>query len=115
MLGLLVEGNFQRLVGLRHESVVRRDHEDRHIRRTGAARTHLSKRRVTGGIEKSDLPIVEIDLVGPDVLSDSARFTFRHIGFANGIEQRGLSMVDVTQNANHRRPEHQILGVVFYH
>ena len=49
------------------------------------------------------------------MLGDSASFTFRHIGFANGIEQRGLSVVDMTQNTYHRRPEHQILGVVFYH
>ena len=52
-------------------------------------------------------------LVGTDVLGDAARFTADHIGLADGIEQFGLAVIDVTHDRDDRWTRHQIRVVAF--
>src|SRR6478736_4802787 len=47
-------GVVQRLDGLRHHAGVRRDHEDRDVRRLRAAGTHGGERLVTRGVDEGD-------------------------------------------------------------
>ena len=103
---------FQRLVRLRHEAVIGRHHEHGDIGDIGSTGAHFRKRRMTRSIEESDLAIVKLDLVGTDVLRDSARLTGGHVGFADGVEQGRLTMVDVPENTNHGRTRHEELGFV---
>ena len=43
------------------------------------------------------------------MLCDPARFTARDIGFANRIEQRRFTMVNVTHDSNNRRTRFEII------
>ena len=108
--GLGVVDGFQRL---RHHAVIRRHHDDDNIRHLGAARTHAGERLVARGIEEHDLAarrrrafLGEAHLVGADVLRDSAGFARRHVRFADRVEQRGLAVVDVAHDRDHRCARH---------
>ena len=87
------------------------DHEDRNISYISSALCIIEKawpRR----IDKGDLLAFVINLVSADVLSDPAGFTFDYIGFADGIEQSGLTVVDVAEDAHHRGTRLKKLGVI---
>ena len=78
----------------------------------GAAGAHLVEGGVAGRVEEGDLAALELDLVGADVLGDAARLAGGDMGLADGVEQRGLAVVDVAEDADHRRPRHEELGLV---
>ena len=44
-----------------------------------------------------------LDLVGADMLGDAAGLAGDHVGMADGVEQRGLAVVDVAHDGDHRR------------
>ena len=44
-----------------------------------------------------------LDLVGADVLGDAAGLARDDVGLADGVEQRGLAVVDVAHDGDHRR------------
>ena len=44
-----------------------------------------------------------VDLVGADVLGDAAGLARGHLGLADGVQQRGLAVVDVAHDRDHRR------------
>src|ERR1019366_3831521 len=104
----MVDG-FQRL---RHDAIVGGDHQHDDVGDLGAAGTHAGEGFVTGGIDEDDLAGIYVHLVGADVLGDSARLATRHIGDANGVEQRGLAMIDVAHDGDHGSAPHLILGVL---
>ncbi len=47
-------------------------------------------------------------LVGTDVLGDAAGFLVHHVGVPDGVQQPGLSVVDVTHDGDHRRSDDQV-------
>jgi hypothetical protein len=98
---------------LRHHAVVGGDHQHRDIGRLRAAGAHGGEGRVAGCIDEGDLLSVLFDLVGADVLGDAASLARHHVGVANGIEQRGLAVVDVAHDGDHGRTRLEILGPVF--
>ncbi len=51
-------------------------------------------------------------LIGADMLGDAAGFAGRDIGRADGVEQRGLAVVDMAHDGDHRRARQQIRRVV---
>ena len=53
-----------------------------------------------------------VDVVGADVLRDAARLAGDDVGLADVVEQRGLAVVDVAHDGDHRRPRYQLLGRV---
>ena len=92
---------------LRHHAVVGCDHDDDNIRDLGAASAHAGKGFVTRSIEEDDLAarsrrilLGELHLVGADVLSDAAGFAGGDVGLANGVEQRSLTVIDVTHDGD---------------
>nr|CAI0340834.1 membrane hypothetical protein [Rhizobiaceae bacterium] len=97
---------------LRHHAVVGRDHQDRDIRRLCAAGTHRGERCVAGGVDEGDLVAVLLDLVGADMLCDAAGFASDNVGMPDGVEQRGLAVVDVAHDGHDRRTRFQIALVV---
>ena len=104
----------QRLVGLRHETVVGRHHQHGDVGDAGAAGAHLVEGGVAGRVEEGDLAALELDLVGADVLGDAARLAGGDVGLADGVEQRGLAVVDVAEDAHHRRARLEELGLVLH-
>ena len=59
-------------------------------------------------VDEGDLLAVALDLIGADVLGDAARFAGDDVGLADGVEQRGLAVVDVAHDGHHRRPRQRI-------
>ena len=53
---------------------------------------------MTGGIQEGDGTAVDLYLIGADVLGDAAGFAGDYAGFANGIENRGLAVVDMAHD-----------------
>ena len=91
------------LAGLRHDPVIGRNHQDHDIRRLRATGTHGGESRVARCIQKSDRAMVGLHLVGTDMLGNAAGLARRHPALADVIEQRGLAMVDVPHDGDHRR------------
>ena len=53
-----------------------------------------------------------LDLIGADVLGDAAGLAGDDVGLADGVEQRGLAVVDVAHDGDDRRARHEIAAVV---
>ena len=67
---------------------------------------------MTGGVKESYLLTVEVDSVSADVLCYSARLGSCHICVAYGIEQRCLSVVNMTHNDHDRVSGLKVRGVI---
>ena len=114
----LVDGDHHRHLGrldvrhglprCRHHAVVGGHDQHGDVGRLRAPRPHGREGLVAGGVEERDLAALGVDLVGADVLGDAASLPFRHVGGADGVEQLGLAVVDVTHDGDDRRPR---LGV----
>ena len=104
----------ERLVGLRHETVVSRHHKHGDVGDIGTAGAHLVEGGVTGRVEEGDLAVFELDLIGADVLGDAACLAGGDVGLADGVEQRGLAVIHVTEDAHHRWTRLEELGLVLH-
>src|SRR5205807_5709856 len=71
------------------------------------AGAHRGEGGVTGGVDEGDQAAVLADLVGTDLLGDATGLTGGDPGLSDGVEQRGLAMVDVAEHGDHRRPRAQ--------
>src|SRR5437763_2509224 len=102
---------------LRHHAVVGGDHQHRDVGDVGAPRAHGGERLVARRIEERDgcLAAVgadDVDRVRADVLGDPAGLARRHVGLADGVEQRGLAVVDVAHDGHDGRAGRQIFRLV---
>jgi hypothetical protein len=114
MIGTLGQlGVGDRFLGLRHDAVIARDHQDDDVRHLGAAGAHGGEGLVTGRVEEGDLLLRrQRHLIGADMLGDATRFVRRHVGGAQRVEQRGLAVIDVAHDGDHRRPrDHRLVGI----
>jgi len=57
---------------------------------------------VARGVDEGDRLAVVDDLVGADVLCDAAGLAGDDIGVADGVEQRGLAVVDMAHDGHDR-------------
>ena len=106
-------GVVDRLFGLRHDAVVGGDHHDHHVGDLGAAGAHRGEGGVARGVEEGDRLVVVVHLVGADVLGDATGLARGDLGLADRVQQRGLAVVDVAHDRDHRRAVDQVLvGVV---
>src|SRR5581483_2242139 len=106
---------------LRHDAVVSGNDENYDIRCLSSARTHAGESLVARRIEEHDLAairrrlrVLNSDLIGADVLSDTTGFAFGHIGGANRVKQRGLAMIDVAHDRDHGRSGTSFGGSTFF-
>ena len=88
---------------LRHDAVVGGDHQHDDVGELGAAGAHRGERRVARRVEEGDDALVGFDVVRADVLGDAAGFAGGDLGAADVVEQRGLAVVDVAHDGDHRR------------
>ena len=105
----------QRLDGLRLDSVIRSDNQDRDVGHLGTTRTHSREGLVTRCVDDRQRAVaiggVRHGLVRPDVLRNTPGFTADHVGLADRVEQFGLTVIDVTHHGHHRRPRLEIAGL----
>ena len=68
---------------------------------------------MTRGVDEGDQPLVAVelggDLVGADVLGDAAGLALADVGLPDGVQQSGLTVVDVTHDGHHRRTDLQVV------
>ena len=63
---------------------------------------------MAGRIQKSDDTFRGRNVVGADVLGNSARFAGRNARAPDGVEQGCLAMINVAHNGHHRRPDFHV-------
>jgi hypothetical protein len=68
----------------------------------GAPGAHHGERLVSRGVEHRDAAVHCLDGICADMLRDAAEFAGRDVRAADGVEQFGLSMVDMTHDRNDR-------------
>ncbi len=108
----------QRLDGLRHHTVVGGDDKDRDVRHLRTTGTHGGERLVTRSVDEGDravfVVVIDVHLVGTDVLGDTTGLAADHVGVADGVEQLRLTVVDVAHDGNHwgPRPERTLIAFV---
>ena len=111
----LIDGEYHRytsslsvvysLHGLRHDGVIGGDDNDREVGELRAPGSHGGESLMTRSVEEGDPPPVgKFDVVGTDVLGDTSGLSSNNVGFADIVKQRGLSMVNVSHDSDHRRP-----------
>src|SRR5580658_42564 len=98
---------------LGHHAIIGGDDQHNNIRGLGAAGSHAGKGFVAGRIQENDLAAVsrrffigDANFVGADVLRNAASLASRNVGQTNGIEQRGLAMIDVAHDGDNGRARH---------
>jgi len=91
------------LTRLRHHTVVGCDHQDDQVGGLGTTCAHGRESLVTRRIEKGHHAAVGFDVVGADVLGDAASLAAGDACAADVVEQRGLAVIDVTHDGDHRR------------
>ncbi len=100
----------KRLVTRGVDEVVGGDDQDDDVRDLGATGTHGGKRLVTRGVDEGDLATVDGDLGSADVLRDAAGLAAPDVGVADGVEQAGLTVVDMAHDGDHGRAGLEVLG-----
>jgi len=96
------------LHGLLHDAVVGRHDEDDDVRHLGAARAHGRKGLVPRRVEKNDVAVLDVDVVGADGLRDAARLALDDVGLPDGVKQRRLAVVDVAHDGDDGRPGSEV-------
>ncbi len=119
----LVDGKHHRYTGglgvvdgldcLRHHRVIGGDDDDGEVGQLGSTGSHGGERLVARGVQERDAPSVrKFHVVGTDVLRDTSGLSGDHVGFTNIVEQRCLTVVNVTHHRDDRRPWDEILLTV---
>ena len=104
------------LLGLGHDAVVGSNDNDGNVRYLCTTGTHGGKRFVTGSVEECNVAsILQFHVVRTDVLCNTSGFTGNHVGLADVVQQRGLTVVYVTHNRYNRSAGQQVFLVVFNH
>ena len=108
-------GMVDRLHGLRHHVIVRRDDDNRNIRHLRAPGTHGGKRLMTRRIQERDAtPVRKFHVISADMLRDTTRLAGDDVRVADIIQQRGLTVVHVSHHGHDRWTGHPILLVILF-
>ena len=103
------------LLGSWHHRVIGCDDDDGDIGSLGTTGTHGGKRFVTWSIQEGYLATtVQSNTVSTDVLSNTTRLTGNHIGIADIIEQRGLTVVNVTHHGYDWSTWNQVVLIILF-
>ena len=102
------------LNGLRHNTVVRCDNENRDICCLGTTHTHCRERLMTRCIEECDLLSVVFNNIGTDVLCDTACLSGGYICLADRVKKGSFTVVNMTHYADDRRSRNHVLLVLFF-
>ena len=98
---------------LRHHVVVSGDDDDSDVRDLRTTSTHSGEGFVTWRIEEGNaLTTLEADAVGTDMLGDPPCFASDNVGIAQAVEERRLTVVDVTHDGDDRRTADEVSFVI---
>ncbi len=101
------------LLGGRHHAVVGSNDDDGNIGDLSTTGTHGCEGLVTWSVEEGNLPSVfQLNVIGTDVLGDTTSLTGNHIGVADMVEQRCLTVVYVSHHRHNRCAAHQVVLVI---
>ena len=96
---------------LRLDAVVGRDHEHDDVGHLGASLAHGGEGLVARRVDEGDLVAQRRHhLIGADMLGDAAGLLAHHVGRADGVEQRGLAVIDMAHDGDDRRARLEVLG-----
>ena len=101
--------------GLGHHAVVGRHHQHHYVGHLGAAGAHAGEGGVAGRVNENNPAPIHVYLRGADVLGDAAGFAGERVSFADGIQQRGFSVVHVTHHGDHRRAGNLLAARLLLH
>ena len=97
---------------LGHDAVIGRHHQDDDVGDIGAAGAHGREGRVARRVQEGHpVAVLQPHLIGADMLGDAAMFARGDVGRAQGVQQRGLAVVDVAHDRDDRRAQGRI-GVI---
>ena len=100
---------------LGHHRVISSHNDDGKVSELGSTGTHCGKRLVTRSIQEGDVAaVLQLDAVRTNVLGDSSGFAGDDVGFADVVQQGGLTVVYMTHHGDDRRPLYQILLAVLH-
>jgi len=102
------------LDGLRHDTIVGSHHKNNKVRHLGAPGAHGGKCFMARCIKKYNMALGSGHVVCADVLGDPAGFTFGHPRFANNVEQRGFTMIDMAHDGDHGGPFGQFIRIIAF-
>ena len=103
------------LLGSRHHRVIGCDDDDGDIGSLGTTGTHGGKRLVAWSIKEGYLATAfQGHTVGTDMLGNTTRLTGNHIGIADIVEQRGLTMVYVTHHGYDWSTWNQVVLIILF-
>src|SRR5699024_7933104 len=109
-------GVVERLDRLGHHAVVRGDHQDRDVGDVRTAGTHGGERLVTRGVDEGQrtllLLVLDLHLVGADVLGDAAGLPGADLRLPDRVQQAGLAVVDVAHDGHDGRSRQAVLVVL---
>ena len=103
-----------RLEGLGHDAVVRRDDDHGDVRDLRAAGTHGGERLVARRIEEDDALAVVGDFARTDVLGDPATLARRDFSGPDRVQEARLAVVDVTHDGHDRGTRLQERRIVLF-
>ena len=101
------------LLGGWHHAVVGSNDDDGNIGHLGTTGTHGGEGLVTRRVEEGDpTAVLQFHVIGSDMLGDTTGLTGNHVGVADMVEQRCLTVVDMSHHGHDGRAAHQVVLVV---
>ena len=101
---------------LGHDAVVRCYDEHGDVGDVGPSRTHLGEGLVAGRVDEGDRPVLtlvlEMHLVGADVLRDAAVLGVDDVSRADRVQQLRLAVVNMAHDGDDRGPRDEVLVVL---
>ena len=102
------------LNGLRHHAVVCCYYQNCNIGRLCTTHTHCSKCLMSRSIQECDLLTIDLYGICTDVLGDTTGLAGGNVGRTDCIQQRSLTMVNMTHNTDYRRSCNHIVLILFF-
>ena len=98
-----------------HDIIVGSHNDNRDIRHLGTTGTHGGKSLMARRIQERDTtPALQLHVVSTDVLRDTSCLTGNYVCITDVIQQRGLTMVNVSHHSHDRRTRHPVFFVVVF-
>ena len=102
-------------LGLRHDVVVGSNDDDGNVGDLSTTGTHSRESLVTRSIQEGDVAaILQLHVVGTDMLCDAARLTCDDIRLADIVEERGLTVVNMTHHGDNWSARHEVCFVISF-
>ena len=100
---------------LRHHVIIGSHNNDSNIRYFRTTCTHSGKRFVTRSIEERDTATVfQLHVICTDMLCNTSGFTGNYVRLTDIVEQRSLTVVNVSHHCNNRSARLQIFRSIFF-